>query len=1004
MAFLSDERFTFNSYGLPPETFGVVSFKGREGLSQCYEFEIDLVSDKDTLDLDRIVARSATFTIIGVKGRTPFHGILLKFEQLHKFNQYVFYRAILTPRLWWLKQTHHNQVFLDTKLPDLLTEVLLDGGLTVDDFEVRLLGQYPSLEYVCQYRESHFNFICRWMEREGVYYFFEQGKEREKLILTDHKLAHGDLPVDTRIYYSAPSGLDVGVRDEVVHSFRLSQQMLPNEVIVNDYNYEHPTLSLAGRAEVKSNGRGQMILYGENCRSPEEGAALAKIRAEAYLCQEKTYFGQSLIPYMKTGYVFEMEDHYRQDFNQKYLTVEVEHRGSQAGLLVAGLKESLAQAEENQYYENSFTAIPAKVQFRPQRMTEKPRFYGVMNAHVDAAQSGEYAELDQHGRYKVLLPFDLSGRKDGAASAFFRMAQPYAGPDQGMHFPLRKGTEVLLTFIDGDPDRPIISAAVPNAVTPSVVNSKNSTMAGFRTGGGNSISMEDQDGSQRIVMQSGDGESVMKMGRSSPDSELFTATPFATNYLATGATDLLGSAKTVIAGYSHTTVTGKMWFSVLMAAVHTAVGAIPGLVKSSMRKFHFQKSDALLKKKYQDIEAAQEHLKTLRGRLFKSADEKQPLTDDDLEKITSYIDLKEYGTYDIADLVDEIQQMQKKPPPLTLAEKNRLNKILEDMSGILEEKKQELEETSKKEDEIAESYLTGSKNMGLVIDTIMTITAGIIDQILGTVKGSLLTKGVKHNLDEFIYMVVHHNGNMIVSQKSEFSFTYFLPWNWAKIWKHFKTPSIRPKGMIFYEGKGPQVFYADKNFEVLSGERAWIDAKDTDVAATDKTNLFGATVRVAGYDGLELRTGYKPTHLKRTLPTDSPKVPEGINLVAGAKHNIEIAQAAFNNDGEITINSNKKVKIFVGDNEVAIDKSEISIKAAADSSIVTKKDGIKLETKPVLGTDNSTVDISASGCEVSGGKGSLKTDPSGATLEGHGNQLVLSVAGVKVNGKNIKLG
>ena len=155
-------------------------------------------------------------------------------------------------------------------------------------------------------------------------------------------------------------------------------------------------------------------------------------------------------------------------------------------------------------------AIPADVQFRPKFNAKKPKFNGTLNAKIDAAGSGQYAELDEQGRYKVILPFDLSGRKDGKASTWLRMAQPYAGTDHGMHFPLHKGTEVLLNFMDGDPDRPFVTAAVPNPETPSVIGDINSTMSGIKSAGGNEFHMEDSDGHQRIIMKAGNKKSFFR--------------------------------------------------------------------------------------------------------------------------------------------------------------------------------------------------------------------------------------------------------------------------------------------------------------------------------------------------------------------------------------------------------------------------------------------------------------------------------------------------------------
>ncbi len=512
MAFLTDKKFDFVSQALSKDTFGVVNFKGSEGFSKCYEFEITLVATDPEIDLDQVLQHPATFTILRQDGDIPFHGILAQFGQLHAVDEYVFYRAVLVPKLWWLSLTHHNQVFLNKKIPEIIEDVLKDGGLTTMDFELRLQKSYVQWEYICQYRESHLALVSRWMEREGMYFYFEQADSGEKVIITDTKIAHTEMPQGKTMYYSPPSGLDEAHREETIKAFVCRQKMLPQNLRLKDYNYRTPSLEISGNAPVKSNGRGDVYIYGEHFRTPEEGDALAKVRAEELLCREKLFCGESTIPFLRTGYLFDLQDHYRNSYNEKYLTIEIEHEGSQTAFLLAGIQKGLSEMEEQVYYRNNVVAIPGNVQFRPERKTEKEHFYGTMNAKIDAAESGQYAELDDQGRYKVILPFDLSGRKDGKASAYFRMAQPYAGTDHGMHFPLHKGTEVLLTFIDGDPDRPIIQGAVPNPDTPSLVTAADQTMSKITTGGGNKIHIEDKEGSQRVLLQTPTGGTYVRMG------------------------------------------------------------------------------------------------------------------------------------------------------------------------------------------------------------------------------------------------------------------------------------------------------------------------------------------------------------------------------------------------------------------------------------------------------------------------------------------------------------
>lgn len=523
MKFLTEKRFSFVSSALAADSFGVVHFTGTEALSSLYEFDITLVTDDPGLDLDAVLRQPATFTIHRPdEQQVDFNGILAHFEQLHQFNDCIFYRALLRPRLWWLTLTQHNQVCLNLPVvpppqgaeqSSLIGRVLNDGGLSALDYAFRTQKTYAPLEYVCQYSESHYDFMARWLEREGLYYFFEQSGANEKLVLTDSVLSHVDLPHEGKLLYAPPSGLDAQHHDEVIKMLTCRQKMLPQKVLLKDHNYERPTLEVSGSADVDPKGRGEAYVYGEYFSTPEEGDRLAKMYAEALLCHKIEFYGESTVPFMMPGYTFSLDRHYRRDFNRKYLVTEVRHEGNQTGYLVSGLQGALSDIEHGVSYRNSFTAIPASVQFRPERITKKPRIAGTLHATIDAEGSGQYAELDDQGRYKVRLPFDLNDEhKSGKASSFLRMAQPYAGPKRGMHFPLPKGTEVLLTFIGGDPDRPIIAAAVPNPETPSPSTARNQTEAVICTGGSNKLRIEDQQGKESIILESPTADSWVRIG------------------------------------------------------------------------------------------------------------------------------------------------------------------------------------------------------------------------------------------------------------------------------------------------------------------------------------------------------------------------------------------------------------------------------------------------------------------------------------------------------------
>ncbi len=513
MAEKTKPKFTFESKAVDKNTFNVVNFKGTEGLSTIYRFNILLISEKADLNLEDILQNGAEFTIKRDDGDIPFKGVLSSFEQMHQAAGMVFYRAELVPHLWRTTLTHYNEIFLNKNAQDMLGEALQKGGLKQGlNFDFKLQGSYPSREYVCQYDESYFNFVSRWMERDGMYYYFEQTDQGEKMIITDTHISHSPMSEGTSLSYSPPSNLDHARREEIIKNFMLRQQPLPKKVLLKDYNYLKPSLEMKAEAMVSQQGLGEIYIYGEHFKTVSEGQTLAKIRAEEFLCREKLFHGVSTVPYIRTGYIFEMKDHYRQDFNQRYLTTDVVHEGSQEAYLVSGLGLHLADDEDRLYYRNSFTCIPANTQFRAERKTIKPKFSGTMNAKIDASGSGKYAEVDSQGRYKVILPFDESGRNQGKATTWLRMAQPYGGSNHGMHFPLHKGTEVLLTCVDGDPDRPIIQAAVPNPENPSLINDSNQTKCMMTTGGQNRIHMEDKTGSERILMHTPKSNTWIRMG------------------------------------------------------------------------------------------------------------------------------------------------------------------------------------------------------------------------------------------------------------------------------------------------------------------------------------------------------------------------------------------------------------------------------------------------------------------------------------------------------------
>jgi type VI secretion system secreted protein VgrG len=505
------ESFQVKSSALPEGT-RVAGFRGTEGISRLYQFELYLIVDSEAQDLDLADAVNAkgTFEIDHGDGSPAYvvHGIFAAFTLLHHFGEYAIFQAMLVPQLWQLTQTYHARMFTQMSIPDVIEEVLQDSGLGASDYSLKLAQTYKPEEHVCQYQESNLDFISRWMEREGMYYYFEQGDDAEKLIISDSKAFQQALdPRPVRFY--ALLGADV-TSGEALNTFTCKHRALPASVKYKDYDYTKPTLDVTGGAPVSKVGMGEISLYGARFFTPDDGKRIAKIRAEELLAREVVYRGAGTALPLRSGYFFKLEDHPRSAFDTNYLVTDVEHSGNVS--LHTPEMQALTGIDTMRLYTVEVTAIPATVQFRAESKTAWPRIFGFENGTVCGPAESEYAQIDDLGRYNVKFKFDESDLKGGKASTWVRMLQPHGGSPEGFHFPLRKGTEVLFTFLGGDPDRPVITGVVNNTHTPSPVTKGNHTTNVIQTGGRNRLELEDKAGQQRITMSTPHANSFVRMG------------------------------------------------------------------------------------------------------------------------------------------------------------------------------------------------------------------------------------------------------------------------------------------------------------------------------------------------------------------------------------------------------------------------------------------------------------------------------------------------------------
>jgi type VI secretion system secreted protein VgrG len=496
---MSTNIFTLSSDALPPDA-EVVGFRGHEALSEPYRFEIGFLTSDPTFSEDDAVMARATLAFQLGYPTTPYryHGVLASVELVHAFLGKSLYRVVLVPKLWQLELTRHSNVWTDATIPSILKDVLTWSGLEADEFSLQLEQEYPAREFVAQYKESNLAFVHRWMERLGMSYYFEQGEERERLVVIDGPQYDASGGPGGVKYRPLSEGDLMAL--EAFEWVRSKSRAMPSSVELHDYDYLKPTLEVRALSKLGKAKRGAVNRFADdNFATPVEGEALARIRVEALQAQQKVLQARGRVFHLQAGRLFTLDDHPRAELNRKYLAVSVTHEGNQAAALPE-VKQALG-LEIDKEYVCEVSAIPSDLVYRtPTDRTPWPRIASYESAIICGESESPYAQLDEHGRYRVRIQFDESDLGDGKASAWIRQQQPYGGTTEGFHFPLLKGTEVTLIFLGGDPDRPVIAGVVPNTQTPSPVVAKNHTQNVIQTVNKNLIQIEDKLGEQSVYV------------------------------------------------------------------------------------------------------------------------------------------------------------------------------------------------------------------------------------------------------------------------------------------------------------------------------------------------------------------------------------------------------------------------------------------------------------------------------------------------------------------------
>jgi type VI secretion system secreted protein VgrG len=478
--------------------------EGSDGLSRNGEYRVTVLSRRGDIQADELLGRSVSTVVTTPRGsEREFNGLAVGFYQAGQQGRYHQYLIVVRPWTWLLTRTSDCRIFQEKTVRDIISVVLADHPYA--DFEFQLTGSYSPWTYCVQYRETDFNFLARLMEQEGMHFFFRHQGGKHTLVIADGAQAHEAAGFYDTLPYIEPEASRAR-QDEGVREWSHGSEIQPTRFIQRDFNFEKP------RADMQADARPARPLKHDHAAAFEvfdypgeyedrsEGQRLATVRMEEMRYQFDVFNGESNAAGLATGRLFRLSDHPRDDQNQEYLIVGADYH----------VEESPPESEiaRTELFSIRFRAIPSAQSFQPPRLTPKPIVQGPQTAIV-VGKAGEEIHTDKYGRVKVQFHWDRYGKKDENSSCWIRVSHPWAGQNWGMIAIPRTGQEVIVEFLEGDPDRPIITGRVYNAdQMPPYALPANMTQTGIKTrsskGGGvdnfNEIRFDDKMGAEQLYI------------------------------------------------------------------------------------------------------------------------------------------------------------------------------------------------------------------------------------------------------------------------------------------------------------------------------------------------------------------------------------------------------------------------------------------------------------------------------------------------------------------------
>lgn len=483
------------------------SFTVTENLGRPFRIDLELLSENgDIVPLD-ILGQNMTVRVESPAGSTRyFNGFVARWHQSPSTGGMARYRATLVPWLWFLSRAADCRIFQEMTVPDIIMKVFRDQGFS--DFQNKLVETYPTLEYCVQYRETDLNFVSRLMEQSGIYYYFKHEDGKHNLVLADAMSNHVVVDGYAEIAYHEPEPQVVG--KEFITDFFLEQHVQTGRFMHTDFDFTKPATNLETKLVHTTKYAGsnfEIFDYPGEYDVTADGERYAKVRLEELQADFEVGHGQSDSRGLTVGSKFALTAYPLDKQNKEWLVTSTTIHAEADSYEGAGGGGAAI-------FSCKFSVIDATVQYRSPRATPKPLISGPQTAIV-VGKSGEEIWTDKYGRVKVLFHWNREGKNDETASCWVRVAQIWAGKKWGgIHIP-RIGQEVIVEFLEGDPDRPIITGRVYNGVEmPPYTLPDNATMSGIKSNsskggaGFNEIRFEDKKGEEQIFIHGEKNEDI----------------------------------------------------------------------------------------------------------------------------------------------------------------------------------------------------------------------------------------------------------------------------------------------------------------------------------------------------------------------------------------------------------------------------------------------------------------------------------------------------------------